>query len=170
MVPEDLAGYAEVRLRPADPRCRRRDLVHALELPRCARRPRGRHRPAGRVRRRRPVGGQEGRRHGRGLRRAAPRSSRMGHRRGSRYGATAARRAAAQPAAPHPAGAAARSLDCSEHPFRPGLPGLPPIEHAGGIVAIPDGPGLGIVVDRAALERFAVPLTDSWIPAAKPPL
>ena len=40
--------------RPADPRCRRRDLVHALELPRCARRPRRRHRPARHLRRRRP--------------------------------------------------------------------------------------------------------------------
>jgi D-galactarolactone cycloisomerase len=31
-----------------------------------------------------------------------------------------------------------------------------PIEHAGGTVRIPDGPGLGIAVDRDALERFAV--------------
>jgi D-galactarolactone cycloisomerase len=30
-----------------------------------------------------------------------------------------------------------------------------PIEHDGGIVRIPDGPGLGISVDRGALERFA---------------
>jgi D-galactarolactone cycloisomerase len=30
-----------------------------------------------------------------------------------------------------------------------------PIEHDGGIVRIPDGPGLGIAIDRGALERFA---------------
>jgi D-galactarolactone cycloisomerase len=29
-----------------------------------------------------------------------------------------------------------------------------PLEHQGGIVRIPDGPGLGIEIDRAALERW----------------
>ena len=29
------------------------------------------------------------------------------------------------------------------------------VEHAGGIVRVPDGPGLGIEVDRDALARFA---------------
>ena len=31
-----------------------------------------------------------------------------------------------------------------------------PIEHEDGVVQIPDGPGLGIEIDRAALERFRV--------------
>ena len=44
-------------------------------------------------------------------------------------------------------------FDRSEHPFRQAVL-TAPIEHAGGVVAIPDGPGLGIEVDRAALERF----------------
>ena len=30
-----------------------------------------------------------------------------------------------------------------------------PIEHARGVVRVPDGSGLGIEVDRAALKRFA---------------
>src|SRR5690606_14723592 len=43
----------------------------------------------------------------------------------------------------------------SEHPFRqPVL--TKPIEHEDGFVRIPDGPGLGIEVNRAALEQFAV--------------
>lgn len=44
-------------------------------------------------------------------------------------------------------------FDRSEHPFRQAvLQGE--LEHRQGIVRIPDGPGLGIKVDRAALERF----------------
>jgi D-galactarolactone cycloisomerase len=31
-----------------------------------------------------------------------------------------------------------------------------PIEHTNGIVRVPDGPGLGIEVDRDALARFTV--------------
>ena len=45
-------------------------------------------------------------------------------------------------------------FDRSEHPFRQAVL-TSPIEHAGGIVRVPDGPGLGITVDRVALERFA---------------
>ncbi|HEY5829258.1 MAG TPA: mandelate racemase/muconate lactonizing enzyme family protein [Hyphomicrobiaceae bacterium] len=45
-------------------------------------------------------------------------------------------------------------FDRSEHPFRQAVL-TSPIEHDGGIVRIPDGPGLGISVDRGALERFA---------------
>ena len=45
-------------------------------------------------------------------------------------------------------------FDRSEHPFRQAVL-TSPIEHAGGIVRVPKGPGLGITVDRAALERFA---------------
>jgi D-galactarolactone cycloisomerase len=30
-----------------------------------------------------------------------------------------------------------------------------PIEPVGGMVAVPDGPGLGIEIDREALARFA---------------
>ncbi len=44
-------------------------------------------------------------------------------------------------------------FDRSEHPFRQAVLEQP-IEHQGGWVAIPDGPGLGIEVDRAALARF----------------
>jgi D-galactarolactone cycloisomerase len=33
---------------------------------------------------------------------------------------------------------------------------MQPIEHSKSIVRVPDGPGLGIEVDRAALARFAV--------------
>jgi D-galactarolactone cycloisomerase len=45
-------------------------------------------------------------------------------------------------------------FDRSEHPFR--QPVLTrPIEHDNGIVRVPDGPGLGVTVDRAALQRFA---------------
>jgi D-galactarolactone cycloisomerase len=44
-------------------------------------------------------------------------------------------------------------FDRSEHPFRQDvLQGQ--IEHERGVVRIPDGPGLGIKVDRAAIERF----------------
>jgi D-galactarolactone cycloisomerase len=46
-------------------------------------------------------------------------------------------------------------FDRSEHPFRQAVL-KSPIEHVGGIVRVPEGPGLGIEVDRAALERFAL--------------
>jgi D-galactarolactone cycloisomerase len=46
-------------------------------------------------------------------------------------------------------------FDRTEHPIRQSLL-LQPIEHVNGIVRVPDGPGLGIEVDRAALARFAV--------------
>ena len=46
-------------------------------------------------------------------------------------------------------------FDRTEHPIRQALLAQP-IEHAGGIVRVPDGPGLGIEVDRKALARFAV--------------
>ena len=45
-------------------------------------------------------------------------------------------------------------FDRSEHPFRQAIV-TTPIEHERGVVQIPDGPGLGIEIDRAALERFA---------------
>ena len=46
-------------------------------------------------------------------------------------------------------------FDRTEHPIRQALL-TQPIEHRGGIVAIPNGPGLGIELDRAALAKFAV--------------
>jgi D-galactarolactone cycloisomerase len=46
-------------------------------------------------------------------------------------------------------------FDRTEHPIRQAILKRP-IEHQGGIVRIPDGPGLGIEVDREALARFAV--------------
>jgi D-galactarolactone cycloisomerase len=44
-------------------------------------------------------------------------------------------------------------FDRSEHPFRQAVLKTP-IEHENGVVKIPDGPGLGIEIDRAALDRF----------------
>jgi D-galactarolactone cycloisomerase len=44
-------------------------------------------------------------------------------------------------------------FDRTEHPIRQALL-VTPIEHTRGRVAVPQGPGLGIDIDRAALERF----------------
>ena len=44
-------------------------------------------------------------------------------------------------------------FDRSEHPFRQAVL-TQPIEHASGLVTIPDKPGLGIEVDREAIARF----------------
>jgi D-galactarolactone cycloisomerase len=44
-------------------------------------------------------------------------------------------------------------FDRTEHPIRPALLTIP-IEHTRGRVAVPQGPGLGIDIDRAALDRF----------------
>ena len=46
-------------------------------------------------------------------------------------------------------------FDRTEHPVRQALL-TQPIEHERGMVRVPDGPGLGIEVDRAALARFAL--------------
>jgi D-galactarolactone cycloisomerase len=46
-------------------------------------------------------------------------------------------------------------FDRTEHPIRQALL-AEPIAHRGGVVTIPTGPGLGIEIDRAALERFRV--------------
>jgi D-galactarolactone cycloisomerase len=48
-------------------------------------------------------------------------------------------------------------FDRSEHPFRQAVM-TSPLEHTGGVVQIPDGPGLGIEIDRAALDRFRKPM------------
>ena len=44
-------------------------------------------------------------------------------------------------------------FDRSEHPARQAIM-VTPIEHEGGIVKIPTGPGLGIEIDKEALARF----------------
>lgn len=44
-------------------------------------------------------------------------------------------------------------FDRSEHPFRQAVLQTP-IEHEAGVVQIPDGPGLGIEIDRTALTKF----------------
>ena len=44
-------------------------------------------------------------------------------------------------------------LDRTAHPIRQAIL-VKPIEHERGVVRIPEGPGLGVEVDRAALERF----------------
>ncbi len=46
-------------------------------------------------------------------------------------------------------------FDRSEHPFRQAIL-TTPIEHEGGVVAIPDAPGLGININRSAVELFKV--------------
>ena len=46
-------------------------------------------------------------------------------------------------------------FDRSEHPFRQAVLDRA-LEHEGGVVRVPDGPGLGISVNRAAIERFKV--------------
>lgn len=46
-------------------------------------------------------------------------------------------------------------FDRSEHPFRQAVL-TQPLEHVRGVVRIPDGPGLGIEVDRTALRKYAV--------------
>jgi D-galactarolactone cycloisomerase len=49
-------------------------------------------------------------------------------------------------------------LDRTEYPVRRAIL-MQPIEHAGGIVRVPDGPALGIEIDRQAMARFAVGLS-----------
>ena len=44
-------------------------------------------------------------------------------------------------------------FDQTEHPIRMAVL-TEPIRHRNGKVAVPQGPGLGIEVDRAALSRF----------------
>ncbi|HZY23479.1 MAG TPA: enolase C-terminal domain-like protein [Beijerinckiaceae bacterium] len=44
-------------------------------------------------------------------------------------------------------------FDLSEHPIRDAIT-TEPIVQEGGWVRVPTGPGLGIEIDRAALERF----------------
>jgi D-galactarolactone cycloisomerase len=46
-------------------------------------------------------------------------------------------------------------FDRSEHPFRQAIL-QSPIEHESGVVQIPQGSGLGIEIDRAALEQFRI--------------
>src|SRR5215470_13676600 len=46
-------------------------------------------------------------------------------------------------------------FDRTEHPIRQAIL-TQPIGHVRGVVKVPDGPGLGIEVDRRAVERFAV--------------
>ncbi|CAA9312964.1 MAG: hypothetical protein AVDCRST_MAG90-580, partial [uncultured Microvirga sp.] len=45
-------------------------------------------------------------------------------------------------------------MDRTEHPIRDAIL-HEPIEHRRGIVAVPNGPGLGVEIDRDALARFA---------------
>ena len=48
-------------------------------------------------------------------------------------------------------------FDRSEHPFRQAVM-KSPLEHEGGVVRIPTGPGLGIEIDREALVKYRAPL------------
>jgi D-galactarolactone cycloisomerase len=45
-------------------------------------------------------------------------------------------------------------FDRTEHPIRQAIL-TRPLEPADGTIRVPDGPGLGIEVDRAALARFS---------------
>ena len=44
-------------------------------------------------------------------------------------------------------------FDRTPNPFRQAILARP-LEHEGGVVRVPDGPGLGVEVDRDALLRF----------------
>lgn len=46
-------------------------------------------------------------------------------------------------------------FDRSEHPFRQAVLRVP-IEHVAGVVSVPEGPGLGIDIDREGIERFRI--------------
>jgi D-galactarolactone cycloisomerase len=46
-------------------------------------------------------------------------------------------------------------LDRTENPFRESL-AAEPLKREGGVVQVPDGPGLGLEVDRAVLDRYRV--------------
>jgi D-galactarolactone cycloisomerase len=46
-------------------------------------------------------------------------------------------------------------FDCTEHPFRQAIL-AETLQPRNGVVRVPDGPGLGITIDRTALERFRV--------------
>lgn len=50
-------------------------------------------------------------------------------------------------------------FDRTPNPFRQAIL-TKPIEHVSGIVAVPDGPGLGIEIDRAALSQYALERDD----------
>jgi D-galactarolactone cycloisomerase len=45
-------------------------------------------------------------------------------------------------------------FDRTEHPIRQAVL-TSPIEHSGGVVSVPDGPGLGIEINRDAIASFA---------------
>ncbi|OKO72768.1 hypothetical protein AC629_37595 [Bradyrhizobium sp. NAS80.1] len=45
-------------------------------------------------------------------------------------------------------------FDRTEHPIRQAILKAP-IEHENGVVRVPEGPGLGIEIDREAVARFA---------------
>ena len=99
---------------------------------------------------------QEDRRHGRGVRRPLQPAC-LGHRHRDRRLAAAARRPPRRTRRRRSAPLEPLlEFDRTEHPIRQALL-TQPIEHAGGMVRVPDGPGLGIEVDRAALARFALP-------------
>jgi len=46
-------------------------------------------------------------------------------------------------------------FDRTENPFRQAVIKAP-IEHEKGVIRIPDGPGLGIEINRQALDEFAL--------------
>ena len=48
-------------------------------------------------------------------------------------------------------------FDRSEHPFRQAVL-THPLEHVRGVVQVPDGPGLGIEIDRDALLKYRAPV------------
>jgi D-galactarolactone cycloisomerase len=47
-------------------------------------------------------------------------------------------------------------FDRTDNPFRMAVV-TAPITHTDGMVAVPDGPGLGITIDRATLDRYKPP-------------
>ena len=47
-------------------------------------------------------------------------------------------------------------LDTAENPFRDELAGFRPQVDADGTIAVPTGPGLGIEIDEALVQRYAI--------------
>ena len=150
VAPEDHDGYREVSRRPPIP-VAGGEAVHALGLPRAAHRARAStsSSPISAP----PAASRNARRSPTWRRPSACATCRIvGHGYRPRRRAAAPRRASAQPARPHATRAAARVRQLRAPVPRRGH--IEPIEQEHGFVRVPTGPGLGVEVDRAALERF----------------
>ena len=150
--PEDIAGYREVKAALDDPGRRRRGRVHPLGLP-PAPAPSGSSTSCSPTSAP-PAASRSARRSPTWPRPSACGSSRMSGAPGSRLPPRCScspccrtTRRALHPIEP------LLEFDRSEHPIREAVTTEPIVQH-GGWVRVPAGPGLGIEIDRAALERF----------------